>query len=87
MAEQQEATYRHQRLHNAIVALNPRERQIFIARRLTDEPLKLEQLAAEYGISRERVRQIEQRAFEKVKSAMLTNGLARTVPISRSDFR
>ena len=87
LAEQQEATYRHQRLHNAIVALNPRERQIFIARRLTDEPLKLEQLAAEYGISRERVRQIEQRAFEKVKSAMLTNGLARTVPISRSVFR
>ncbi|MGY4421829.1 RNA polymerase sigma-32 factor [Bradyrhizobium sp. JR6.1] len=85
--EQQEATYRHQRLHNAIVALNPRERQIFIARRLTDEPLKLEQLAAEYGISRERVRQIEQRAFEKVKSAMLINGLARTVPISRSVFR
>ncbi|MGY4314970.1 RNA polymerase sigma factor RpoH [Bradyrhizobium sp. JR3.5] len=87
LAEQQEATYRHQRLHNAIVALNPRERQIFIARRLTDEPLKLEQLAAEYGISRERVRQIEQRAFEKVKSAMLINGLARTVPISRSVFR
>jgi len=74
LAEQQEATYRHQILHNAIGALNPRERQIFIARRLTDEPLKLEQLAAEYGISRERVRQIEQRAFEKVKAAMLTNG-------------
>jgi RNA polymerase sigma-32 factor len=77
LAEQQEATYRHQILRNAVGALNSRERQIFIARRLTDEPLKLEQLAAEYGISRERVRQIEQRAFEKVKAAMLTNGPAR----------
>jgi RNA polymerase sigma-32 factor len=87
LAEQQEATYRHQILHNAIGALSPRERQIFIARRLTDEPLKLEQLAAEYGISRERVRQIEQRAFEKVKAAMLKNGAAQTVAISRSTFR
>ena len=77
LAEQQEETYRHQILHNAIGALTPRERQIFIARRLTDDPLKLEQLASEYGISRERVRQIEQRAFEKVKAAMLTNGPAR----------
>jgi RNA polymerase sigma-32 factor len=77
LAEQQEATYRHQILHNAIGVLNPRERQIFIARRLTDEPAKLEQLASEYGISRERVRQIEQRAFQKVKAAMLTNGPAR----------
>jgi RNA polymerase sigma-32 factor len=85
LAEQQEATYRHQILRNAIGTLNPRERQIFIARRLTDEPLNLEQLAAEYGISRERVRQIEQRAFEKVKAVMLTNG--RTVAISRSAFR
>jgi RNA polymerase sigma-32 factor len=87
LAEQQEATYRHQSLQNAIGALNQRERQIFIARRLTDEPLKLEQLAAEYGISRERVRQIEQRAFEKVRAAMLTNRPAQTAPVSGSAFR
>jgi RNA polymerase sigma-32 factor len=71
LAERTEAHYRHGILHEAIGALNPRERQIFIARRLTEEPAKLEQLAAEYGISRERVRQIEQRAFEKIKAAML----------------
>jgi RNA polymerase sigma-32 factor len=87
LAEQQEATYRHQILHNAIGALNPRERQIFIARRLTDEPAKLEQLSAKYGISRERVRQIEQRAFEKVKAAMLTDGPARGLTDSRSRER
>jgi RNA polymerase sigma-32 factor len=73
LAERTEANYRHGILHAAIGALSPRERQIFIARRLTDEPAKLEQLAAEYGISRERVRQIEQRAFEKVKAAMVAD--------------
>jgi len=73
LTEQQEVTYRHRILHNAIGRLNQRERQIFISRRLTDEPASLEQLATEYGISRERVRQIEQRAFEKVKAAMLAN--------------
>jgi RNA polymerase sigma-32 factor len=74
LAEQQEATHRHQLLHSAISALNPRERRIFIARRLTDEPATLEELAAEHGVSRERVRQIEQRAFQKVKAAMQPNG-------------
>ena len=73
LAERTEANYRHGILHAAIGALSPRERQIFIARRLTDEPAKLEQLAAEYGISRERVRQIEQRAFEKVKASMVAD--------------
>ena len=73
LAERTEANYRHGILNDAIGALNPRERRIFIARRLSDEPANLEQLAAEYGISRERIRQIEQRAFEKVKAAMLGN--------------
>jgi RNA polymerase sigma-32 factor len=50
--------------------LNPRERRIFEARRLADEPMTLEDLAAEFGVSRERVRQIEVRAFEKVQSAV-----------------
>lgn len=74
LAERQEATRQHEILQDALGTLNPRERSIFTARRLTEEPASLEQLAVEYGISRERVRQIEQRAFEKVKAAMLTNG-------------
>ena len=50
--------------------LNDRERHILTERRLKDEPTTLEDLAAEYGISRERVRQIEVRAFEKLQSAV-----------------
>ena len=73
LAERTEATYRQRILRDAIGALNLRERQIFLARRLSDEPATLEDLAAQYGISRERVRQIEQRAFEKVRANMLAN--------------
>ena len=50
--------------------LNPRERRIFEARRLSDDPITLEELADEFGVSRERVRQIEVRAFEKVQKAV-----------------
>ena len=50
--------------------LNERERRIFEARRLADDPITLEELAAEFGVSRERVRQIEVRAFEKVQKAV-----------------
>jgi RNA polymerase sigma-32 factor len=74
LAEEQETAYRHRALNNAISKLNPRERRIFTARWLTDEPATLEELAAEYGVSRERIRQIEQRAFQKVKAAMQTLG-------------
>jgi RNA polymerase sigma-32 factor len=49
---------------------NPRERRIFEARRLADDPMTLEALSGEFGISRERVRQIEVRAFEKVQSSV-----------------
>jgi RNA polymerase sigma-32 factor len=75
-AEEQETAYRHQALNSAIAMLNRRERRIFIARWLTDERPTLEDLAAEHGVSRERVRQIEQRAFQKVQAAMQTHGLA-----------
>jgi RNA polymerase sigma-32 factor len=75
-AEEQETAYRHQALNSAIAMLNRRERRIFIARWLTDEPPTLEDLAAEHGVSRERVRQIEQRAFQKVQAAMQIHGLA-----------
>jgi RNA polymerase sigma-32 factor len=70
MAESEEFDHRRQALNGAIGVLNPRERRIFEARRLAEEPMTLEDLAAEFGVSRERVRQIEVRAFEKVQSAV-----------------
>jgi RNA polymerase sigma-32 factor len=60
--------------------LNPRERRIFEARRLADEPMTLEALSDEFDISRERVRQIEVRAFEKVQSGVKALHLARQEP-------
>jgi RNA polymerase sigma-32 factor len=72
MAEHEEFDHRRQALTGAISVLNPREKRIFEARRLADEPMTLEDLAAEFGVSRERVRQIEVRAFEKVQSAVKT---------------
>jgi RNA polymerase sigma-32 factor len=70
MAEHEEFDHRRQALTGAIGVLNPRERRIFEARRLAEDPMTLEDLAAEFGVSRERVRQIEVRAFEKVQSAV-----------------
>jgi RNA polymerase sigma-32 factor len=70
MAEHEEFDHRREALIGAIGVLNPRERRIFEARRLAEEPMTLEDLAAEFGVSRERVRQIEVRAFEKVQSAV-----------------
>ena len=70
MAEHEEFDHRRQALTGAISVLNPRERRIFEARRLAEEPMTLEDLAAEFGVSRERVRQIEVRAFEKVQTAV-----------------
>jgi RNA polymerase sigma-32 factor len=69
MADQQ-ADNRHKALRDAMSVLNDRERRIFEARRLADDPITLEDLAAEFGVSRERVRQIEVRAFEKVQKAV-----------------
>ena len=57
-------------LGEALTVLNDRERRIFEARRLADDPITLEELADEFGVSRERVRQIEVRAFEKVQKAV-----------------
>jgi RNA polymerase sigma-32 factor len=57
-------------LGEALSVLDNRERRIFEARRLADEPRTLEELAEEFGVSRERVRQIEVRAFEKVTKAV-----------------
>src|SRR6516165_3246399 len=70
LAEREEADNRSQALGEALSVLNERERRIFEARRLADEPIILEELAAEFGISRERVRQIEVCAFEKVQKVV-----------------
>ena len=70
LAEAQEIGNRRRLLDSALKALNPRERKILVERRLKDEPTTLEDLSQEYGISRERVRQIEVRAFEKLQRTM-----------------
>jgi len=72
MAEGEEYDHRHKALTGAMGVLNPSERRIFEARRLAEDPMTLEDLAAEFGVSRERVRQIEVRAFEKVQAAVKT---------------
>jgi RNA polymerase sigma-32 factor len=70
LAESEEADRRRKALNKGLDVLNDRERRIFKARRLGDEPITLEQLAAEFRISRERVRQIEAHAFQKVQKAV-----------------
>jgi RNA polymerase sigma-32 factor len=66
----EESDNRRKALGEALSVLNDRERRIFEARRLADDAITLEELAAEFGVSRERVRQIEVRAFEKVQRAV-----------------
>ncbi len=73
LAEQEEGQNRLTALRNALSVLNPRERRIFEARRLSDDPITLEELSTEFGVSRERVRQIEVRAFEKIQEAVKKN--------------
>ncbi|MGN8020773.1 RNA polymerase sigma factor RpoH [Phyllobacterium sp. 22229] len=70
LIEQDELENRREMLSGAMSSLNDRERRIFQARRLADDPVTLEDLSTEFGISRERVRQIEVRAFEKVQDAV-----------------
>jgi RNA polymerase sigma-32 factor len=70
LAESQELGKRKRLLVNAMKQLNERERHILTERRLKDEPTTLEDLSRVYGISRERVRQIEVRAFEKLQKAI-----------------
>ena len=70
LAERQEMGNRHTLLTQAMTTLNERERHILTQRRLQEDPSTLEDLSQQYGISRERVRQIEVRAFEKLQKAM-----------------
>jgi RNA polymerase sigma-32 factor len=72
LVQSQEAQNRRKALGQALDVLTERERRIFEARRLSDDPITLEELATEFGVSRERVRQIEVRAFEKVQAAVVS---------------
>jgi len=80
MAEREEMGDRHELLVGAMKGLTDRERDILQARRLQDEPATLEELSQKYGVSRERVRQIEVRAFEKLQRGMKSAMTAAALP-------
>ena len=80
-AEQDELQTRRTMLASAMDVLNDRERDILTERRLSDPPLTLEELAERYGVSRERIRQIEVRAFEKLQDRMRTLAGAKGLPM------
>jgi RNA polymerase sigma-32 factor len=82
LAEHEETDNRREALGHALETLGKRDRRIFEARRLADEPVTLDELADEFDISRERVRQIEVRAFEKIQKAVKTRLAARQPPPS-----
>ena len=71
VADEEERQVRHDLLNQAMASLNPREKDILVERRLSEEPKTLEDLSQVYGVSRERIRQIEVRAFEKLQAALL----------------
>ncbi|APG62789.1 RNA polymerase factor sigma-32 [Sphingorhabdus lutea] len=71
LADAQEADVRHELLAEAMSSLNDRERDILMQRRLVEQPQTLEELSLVYKVSRERIRQIEVRAFEKLQKAMM----------------
>lgn len=77
LVQQDELDQRRSMLSEALDVLNERERRIFEARRLAEDPMTLEELSGEFDISRERVRQIEVRAFEKVQEAVQANAKRR----------
>ena len=83
LAESEELDIRRKALASALDVLNDRERRIFEARRLADNPVTLEELAEEFGVSRERVRQIEVRAFEKVQKAVRSGVAALEQPANQ----
>jgi RNA polymerase sigma-32 factor len=81
LADSEETDNRMAALREALGVLNARERRIFEARRLVDDPITLEELSDEFGVSRERVRQIEVRAFEKVQEAVRAAVRLREQPV------
>jgi RNA polymerase sigma-32 factor len=84
LADREESDTRLGALKKALSVLNVRERRIFEARRLADDPVTLEELSTEFGVSRERVRQIEVRAFEKVQAAVKAGVALTQIPGKRA---
>ncbi|MBB5693039.1 RNA polymerase sigma factor RpoH [Muricoccus pecuniae] len=82
LADREDMTNRRDLLNSALSTLNDRERHILIERRLKDEPTTLEELSQQYNISRERVRQIEVRAFEKLQKNMKTQIVERRLQVT-----
>jgi RNA polymerase sigma-32 factor len=84
LVESEERAQRKSFLAGAMSVLNDRERRIFEARRLAEEPSTLEDLSVEFNVSRERIRQIEVRAFEKVQKAVQQAAIAASTPKTRA---
>ncbi|RUP10001.1 RNA polymerase sigma factor RpoH [Hyphomicrobium sp.] len=80
LVEDEELSRRKSYLSSAMSVLNDRERRVFEARRLSEDPATLEQLSEEFGVSRERIRQIEVRAFEKVQKAVTSTARQAEAP-------
>ena len=80
LVEDEELSRRRSYLKSAMSVLNDRERRVFEARRLAEDPATLEDLSEEFGVSRERIRQIEVRAFEKVQKAVTTSAKREETP-------
>ena len=80
-AERDELEARRELMQSAMDALNDREKDILTQRRLRDEPITLEELSTRYEVSRERIRQIEVRAFEKLQKRMRELGRERGLPV------
>ena len=78
-AQNEEMEQRKDLLKESIKILNDREREILFSRRLNDEPKTLEELSKLYKISRERIRQIENKAFEKVQKYMLNSAKSKNL--------
>ena len=81
LAASEEFDNRRKALSDALGVLNGRDRRIFEGRRLAEDPIRLAELADEFGVSRERVRQIEMRAFEKVQKAVKNRVAAIETPV------
>ena len=80
LVEDEELERRKSYLSSAMSVLNGRERRVFEARRLSEEPATLEELSEEFGVSRERIRQIEVKAFEKVQKVVMSTARQAEVP-------
>ncbi|PPC86010.1 MAG: RNA polymerase sigma factor RpoH [Hyphomicrobium sp.] len=83
LVESEEIKQRRSYLTSAMAVLNDRERRVFEARRLSEDPATLEDLSTEFGVSRERIRQIEVRAFEKVQKAVTASAKREELPTGR----